>query len=63
MVGTCKIGNDDMSVVGEDLKVHNMENIRVVDPSVIPNCLSSPNNTATSLMMAEIISEKILRDY
>lgn len=57
MVGTCKMGNDDMSVVDENLKIHNLGNIRIVDPSIIPNLLSSPNNTATSLMMAEKISE------
>jgi len=33
---TCKMGNDSMSVVSSELKVHNSEGLRVVDCSIMP---------------------------
>ena len=35
-VGTCKMGNDSMSVVNSELKVHQTSNLRVVDASIMP---------------------------
>ena len=32
-VGTCKMGNDENSVVSDELKVHGIENLRVIDAS------------------------------
>ena len=39
-VGTCKMGNDESSVVSDELKVHGIENLRVIDASVMPNITS-----------------------
>ena len=34
--GTCKMGVDDMAVVDENLKVKGIQNLRVIDASVMP---------------------------
>jgi len=49
---TCKMGYDDMSVVGSDLKVHGIENLRVVDASVMPY-VTNGNIYAPVMMIAE----------
>lgn len=53
-VGTCKMGpkTDKMAVVDKDLKVHGIDNIRVMDASVIPSVVSG-NTHATCVMIAE----------
>jgi choline dehydrogenase len=56
---TLKMGIDDMAVVDEKLKVHGIENLRVVDASVMPE-ITSGNINAPTLMIAERASEFIL---
>ena len=56
---TLKMGIDKMSVVDQKLKIHGLENIRVVDASVMPE-ITSGNLNAPTLMIAERASEFIL---
>jgi len=48
-----------MAVVDENLKIHGMQNIRIVDASVMPE-IPSANLNAPTLMIAEKASDIII---
>lgn len=59
--GTCKMGSDSdaMAVVNSQLQVHGIENLRVIDASVMPSVPSANINAAT-IMLAERASDMLL---
>jgi choline dehydrogenase len=57
-VGSCKMGIDKMSVVDHELKVKGIQNLRVVDASVIP-VIPSANTHTTVVMIGEKAADLI----
>ena len=56
--GTCKMGpeSDPMSVVNQYGVVHKTENLRVVDASIMPDCIRA-NTNVTTMMIGEKLSD------
>ena len=58
-VGTCKMGSDEFAVVDDKLRVRGVENLRVIDASVMPTLIGG-NTNAPTIMIADKISDHIL---
>ena len=56
---TCPMGTGEQSVLDPEMKVHGIQNLRVVDGSAMPD-LTSAHINSTILMMAEKASDMIL---
>lgn len=57
--GTCKMGANNMSVVDTNLKVNGIENLRVVDASIMPT-VTNGNIYSPVLMIGEKAADSIL---
>ena len=56
---TNKMGVDNLSVVDQETKVHGLDNIRVIDSSIMPDILSGNLNAGT-IMIAEKAADLIM---
>jgi choline dehydrogenase len=59
-VGTCRMGNDAMAVVDDELRVRGVGRLRVIDASVMPR-ITSGNTNAPTYVIAEQGARHVIR--
>src|SRR5258705_11748764 len=59
-VGTCKMRRDPVAVVDDELRVHGIDRLRVIDASVFPR-ITSGNTNAPTYIIAETAASAILK--
>ena len=47
---SCRMGTDEMAVVDQEMKVHGLQGLRVIDASVMPDIVSGNLNAPTQMM-------------
>ncbi len=62
LAGTCKMGNDNLAVVDNELRVHGISGLRVADASIMPEVVSG-NTHAACVMIGEKAASLILSRY
>ncbi|KRX03418.1 hypothetical protein PPERSA_02797 [Pseudocohnilembus persalinus] len=60
--GTCKMGKSNDSVVDDKFKVHNVNNLRIADCSILPQWISG-NQSTMSAMIAEGCFDRIKKEH
>jgi choline dehydrogenase len=55
---SCRMGHDEQSVVDETGRVHETDNLRIIDASIMPNIVTG-NLNAPVIMMAEKLSDSL----
>lgn len=60
LVGTCRMGQGADAVVDDELRVHGIDRLRVIDSSIMPRMVSA-NTHATTVMIAEKGADLLLQ--
>ncbi len=60
--GTCKMGpaSDPMAVVDQHGRVHGLQGLRIVDASIMPDCIRA-NTNVTTMMIGERIADMVMQ--